>query len=60
MPNGFPAFRHDPTTAPRYIIKTAKTSSDTASQSTDSSQQSQESAKLLKNQGPTGQGMCLP
>ena len=56
MPNGFPAFRHDPTTAPRYIIKTAKTSPDTASTSTGSTQQSTETSKL---QQPTEQGVWL-
>ena len=59
MPNGFPAFRFDPTTAPRYIIKTTKSSSDAASCSTDSSQQSKETTKLSKNQYPTEQGMWL-
>ncbi|KAF6238058.1 hypothetical protein HO173_003692 [Letharia columbiana] len=53
MPNGFPAFRFDPTTAPRYLVKTAKTSSDTASCYTDSSLESTETAKLSKYQYPT-------
>lgn len=53
MPNGFPAFRYDPTTAPRYLVVTAKPASDTASRSTDSARQSTESARLLKDRYPT-------
>ncbi|CAF9939341.1 MAG: hypothetical protein ALECFALPRED_008074 [Alectoria fallacina] len=53
MPNGFPAFRHDPTTAPRYLIVTTKASSDTASRYTDSSSENTESIKDSKYQYPT-------
>ncbi|CAF9907918.1 hypothetical protein IMSHALPRED_006531 [Imshaugia aleurites] len=54
MPNGFPAFRYDPTTAPRYLVKTnTQTSPVTASRYTDSPQQSTETAKLSKHQYPT-------
>lgn len=60
MPNGFPAFRFDPTTAPRYLIVTPKNSSDAAKTSSDSSQQSAENAKQSEYQHPTERGMCLP
>ncbi|KAL9076968.1 MAG: hypothetical protein Q9161_000601 [Pseudevernia consocians] len=59
MPNGFPAFRFDPTTAPRYLIKTAKTPSDTVSLSTDSSQQSTETAKTSNYQDPTQRALAI-
>ena len=57
MPNGFPAFRHDPTKTPRYTVQTANTSSETASRYTDSPQQTSEPAKLSKYQYPTERGM---
>ena len=60
MPNGFPAFRHDPTTAPRYLIVTTKASSDTASRYTDSSSENTESIKDSKYQYPTERGMQPP
>ena len=61
MPNGFPAFRYDPTTAPRYIVRTTK---DKASGSTDSSSEqdletSKQSAKQSEYQHPIERGMEL-
>ena len=60
MPNGFPAFRYDPTTEPRYLIVTRKTPSGAPSPNTNSAQQATEAAKLSENQYPTERGMWLP
>ena len=72
MPLGFPNFRHDPTTQPRYIVRpnpSSSSSSSTSSTSTtsDPSQQQQryrdstskpkEGVKLSKYQYPTERGM---
>ncbi|KAK0507652.1 hypothetical protein JMJ35_009541 [Cladonia borealis] len=53
MPNGFPNFRHDPNTEPRYVIKTNKTSSQSQPRYTDSISQPTEGPKLSKYQYPT-------
>ncbi len=60
MPNGFPAFRHDPTTAPRYIIRSSPSSSDSQPRYQDSASKPAESTKLSKYQYPTERGMHQP
>ena len=56
MPNGFPNFRHDPNTEPRYVIKTTKTSSQSQPRYTDSISQPTAGPKLSKYQYPTERG----
>ena len=56
MPNGFPNFRHDPTTEPRYVIKTNKSASQSQPRYTDSISQPTEGPKLSKYQYPTERG----
>ncbi|KAL2053616.1 hypothetical protein ABVK25_006269 [Lepraria finkii] len=53
MPNGFPAFRHDPSTAPKYIIRTSNSSSNSHPRYTDSASLPAEGQKLSKYQYPT-------
>lgn len=57
MPGGFPAFRHDPTTAPQYIIRSSNSTSNSQPRYRDSPSQPTESAKLSKYQYPTERGI---
>ncbi|KAL6721774.1 hypothetical protein ACLMJK_000879 [Lecanora helva] len=54
MPSGFPAFRHNPATAPQYIDRSASsTSSAEAQRYRDSDSTAKEGVKLSKYQYPT-------
>jgi len=57
MPSGFAAFRHDPTTAPRYIDRSSTSTSEQSQRYRDSASGPKEGAKLSKYQYPTERGM---